>query len=210
MTAPAGRWINRIVGHGSERPDQLLANPDNWRIHPREQQSALGAVLDSVGWVQNIVVNRTTGHVVDGHLRVSLAITRDEKAVPVTYVELSEDEERMVLATMDPLSAMAVTDRDALAALIEQGEGALDALLAGSPEMLAKLDDLGGNVRATDFPGLRDIDEPEYQQMTFVLHREQVPAVLEAVKAAAGPSEVNANRNGSGLHRICESFLAGR
>ena len=27
-------WRNRIVGTGEEAPDQLLANPANWRIHP--------------------------------------------------------------------------------------------------------------------------------------------------------------------------------
>jgi hypothetical protein len=31
-------WRNRIVGSGEEPPDQLLANPANWRIHPGSQQ----------------------------------------------------------------------------------------------------------------------------------------------------------------------------
>lgn len=30
---PARRWRNRIVGHGEEAPDQLLANPMNFRVH---------------------------------------------------------------------------------------------------------------------------------------------------------------------------------
>ncbi len=25
-------WQNRIVGYGEEAPDQLMANPDNWRV----------------------------------------------------------------------------------------------------------------------------------------------------------------------------------
>ena len=29
-------WQNRIIGHGDENPDQLLANPRNWRIHVPE------------------------------------------------------------------------------------------------------------------------------------------------------------------------------
>ena len=44
-------WRNRIVGHGEEAPDQLLANPANWRLHPREQQQALAGALAEVGWV---------------------------------------------------------------------------------------------------------------------------------------------------------------
>jgi len=131
------QWRSRIIGHGEEAPDQLLANPQNWRVHPKAQQDALGAVLDEVGWVQDVVVNRTTGHVVDGHLRVSLAISRQEATVPVVYVELTPDEERLVLATLDPLAAMATTDRDMLAELMagieSQGAGIAD-LLAGVAE----------------------------------------------------------------------------
>jgi len=85
-------WRDRIVGSGHEDPNQLVANPRNWRIHPREQQDALGDILERVGWVQQVLVNRTTGCVVDGHLRVELAISKGEAAVPV-YVELTEDEE---------------------------------------------------------------------------------------------------------------------
>lgn len=113
----ADSWSNRIVGEGEEAPDQLLANPRNWRIHPKAQQSALAAVLDEVGWVQRVLVNRTTGHVVDGHLRVALAISRGEPTVPVTYLELSPEEEALVLASLDPLAGMAVTDAEILAEL---------------------------------------------------------------------------------------------
>lgn len=114
-----GLWRNRIVGEGLEAPDQLLANPHNWRVHPQHQQSALQEVLDRVGWVQRVIVNTTTGHVVDGHMRVAVAISRGETAVPVLYVQLSEEEERLVLATLDPLASLAATDRDMLADLVE-------------------------------------------------------------------------------------------
>ena len=51
------------------------------------------------GWVAEVLVNRTTGNVVDGHLRIELALTRQERTVPVTYVELTQAEEALVLAT---------------------------------------------------------------------------------------------------------------
>jgi hypothetical protein len=65
-------WQSRIVGEGEESPDRLLANPRNWRIHPQSQQQALARLLDKVGWVQRVIVNQRTGHVVDGHLRVAI------------------------------------------------------------------------------------------------------------------------------------------
>lgn len=115
---PLSSFRNRIVGHGSAAPDQLLANPRNWRVHPREQRDALATVLAQVGWVQEVIVNQRTGFVVDGHLRVALALEREEPEVPVKYVDLSEDEEALVLATIDPLSAMAGVDTEKLAELL--------------------------------------------------------------------------------------------
>jgi hypothetical protein len=73
--ATGSRWRNRIVGTGSEPPERLVANPLNWRIHPPRQHAALAGALASVGWVQQVVVNRRTGFVVDGHLRVALCDT---------------------------------------------------------------------------------------------------------------------------------------
>ncbi len=116
---PAAPWKNRITGTGEEAPDQLLANPRNWRIHPEAQQGALASVLDEVGWVGQVLVNRRTGHLVDGHLRVELALSRQEPSVPVTYVDLSESEEALVLASLDPLAGMAVADQEKLRELLE-------------------------------------------------------------------------------------------
>ena len=128
-------WNNRITGTGDEKPDQLMANPKNWRIHPRVQQEAVENALDQVGWVQQVIVNKTTGHLVDGHLRVALAISRNEKTVPVVYVELSETEEALVLASLDPLAGLAATDSDQLAALLAE----VDAEGAGLQNLLDDL-----------------------------------------------------------------------
>ena len=127
-------WECRIVGYGTEYPENLLANPDNWRIHPKEQQEGLAAVLDRVGWVQSVIVNRQTGHLVDGHLRVTLALRRGETSIPVAYVDLSPDDERLVLSTLDPLAGLAATDREMLQQLLEvtdpMGDPQLEDLLA--------------------------------------------------------------------------------
>lgn len=112
-------WQNRIVGEGVERADQLLANPMNFRIHPKNQQDAMTGVLNQVGWVQRVIVNKRTGHIVDGHLRVSLAISAGAQDVPVVYVDLTDAEEALILATLDPISAMAATDADKLRELME-------------------------------------------------------------------------------------------
>jgi hypothetical protein len=105
---------NRIVGSGVEKLDNILFNPRNWRIHPLNQQNALNGVLDEVGWVQEVIVNQRTGNLVDGHLRCQLASRKGETEIPVKYVDLSEEEEALVLATIDPIGAMAATDKEKL------------------------------------------------------------------------------------------------
>ena len=100
-------WKNRIIGSGTADPRKLVPNPENWKIHPEQQQSTMKDALKEIGWVQQVVVNKTTGRIVDGHMRVTLAIEQDEKEVPVLYVNLSEDEEKKALLTLDPVGAMA-------------------------------------------------------------------------------------------------------
>jgi len=110
---------NRIIGSGEEQLDQIMFNPRNWRIHPLSQQDALKGVLEEVGWVQEVIVNKRTGHLVDGHLRCQLAAREGAKTIPVKYVDLSEDEEALVLATLDPIGAMAATDKQKLDELFQ-------------------------------------------------------------------------------------------
>lgn len=128
-------WKNRIVGEGEEAPDQLLANPSNFRVHSTEQGDALDGGLNTLGWIQRVVVNRRTGHIVDGHLRVQRALRRGEPSIPVLYVDLDENEERIALATLDPIAAMAGTDDEQLATLLEGIE-------ADDPQLLQFLADL--------------------------------------------------------------------
>jgi DNA modification methylase len=150
-TSPATTWRNRIVGHGEVAPSELVANPANWRLHPKEQQRALAGALSEVGWVAQVLVNQRTGHLVDGHLRVELAISKGEPSVPVTYVDLSEGEERTVLATLDPLTAMATADAAKLEELLRDLTPSDDALRA----MLDELAQSNGIKRA----GLTNPDE---------------------------------------------------
>ena len=112
--AEKGHWQNRIDGSGLESPQDLLPNPANWRTHSDRQKHTLKAVMNEVGWVQQVVVNKTTGNLVDGHLRVAAAIENGEEEIPVLYVSLTPDEEALVLTTLDPLAGMAGVDTDKL------------------------------------------------------------------------------------------------
>ena len=99
--------------------DQIMFNPRNWRIHPLSQQDALKGVLEEVGWVQQVIVNKRTGNLIDGHLRCQLAAREGAQTIPVVYVDVSEDEEALVLATLDPIAGMAATDKAKLDRLFQ-------------------------------------------------------------------------------------------
>src|SRR5438067_1943977 len=97
-------WMNRIVSYGEENPENLLANPSNLRIHTQEQQDALTGALNEIGWLQDVIINKRTSEewpvgdrgvetLVDGHLRVKLALRYEQPSVPVKYVDLTPAEE---------------------------------------------------------------------------------------------------------------------
>lgn len=144
------RWASRIVGHEEVAPDQLLGNPFNWRVHSMLQQGLMEKTLDTVGWLDEVMVNRVTGHMIDGHMRVLLAMRANEPLVPVRYVELSPDEEKIALRTYDAITELSDVDREKLEALHkdtlampavtddERATRLMDELWNASPLALAK------------------------------------------------------------------------
>ena len=111
-------WQNRITRYGEAAPGELLANEKNWRTHPQAQQDALEGALRTVGVVQNIIVNERSGKLLDGHLRVEMAIRSGQPTVPITFVDLSDEEEALILATIDLVTGLAGTNQELLDSLI--------------------------------------------------------------------------------------------
>lgn len=189
-------WRNRIVGHGEEAPDQLLANPRNWRIHPKAQQAALAGALNEVGWVQDIIVNQRSGHIIDGHARVALAISREEASVPVVYVDLDEREEGIVLATIDPLSAMAGSDYGLLGQV-------LDGIVADGP-LGELLDDLN---MAAESSTLKSPERNLGKNASLIVRAVFSVEQLETIETAINMTGLH-NR-GDALVAIAAAFIGG-
>src|SRR5262245_7804652 len=132
---------NRIKGLRHIRAGDLRPHPKNWRKHPEEQQNALRGILAEVGFVDALMVRELPDgslQIVDGHLR---AETTPDAEVPVLIVDLNDAEAEKVLATFDPLAAMAEPDEAQLEALlkgIETDSEALAALLEQLAEEAAK------------------------------------------------------------------------
>ena len=112
-------WQNRIVEHGTAPANQFLAHELNARRHPGHQRDALRGSLNEVGWVAPVIVSAKTGKLLDGHARIEEALTRDENAeVPFVKIDVSENEERLILASFDPITTMARYDQETLTYLL--------------------------------------------------------------------------------------------
>ena len=90
--------------------NQLRPHPRNWRTHPRAQQDAMRGVLAEIGYADALLARELPDgslQLLDGHLRAEVT---PQAMVPVLILDLDDDEALMLLATLDPLSAMAGTD----------------------------------------------------------------------------------------------------
>ena len=146
MTTPS--WKNRVVATGLAAPSSLLPHPRNWRKHPLKQQRTMADAFGQLGWLVPVIVNRRSGRLIDGHLRVRMAQSAGLAEVPVTYVDLTEEEELLALATIDPLGDLARRGADDLRSIVgdlevqtgdlEQAIKDLDRLAAGDQEGTAQ------------------------------------------------------------------------
>ena len=89
--------------------------------------------MTGVGSVENPLVNERTGRVIDGHARIEDALASNAPQIWVDYCDITEEQERLALATHDPLSALAVTDSAKLDALLKRAgqlaSGSLDRVI---------------------------------------------------------------------------------
>ena len=145
---------DRIVDIVTARAGDLVPNPRNWRTHPETQRRGLEQLLDTVGSVDVLKAVRLPDgrlQLVDGHLRAEI---RQDEEVRVAVLDLTPEEADLVLATFDPVSAMAVADQEMLDALIRD----LDVVRDTSPELFALLESLQ-SLDVGETPDLDDVGE---------------------------------------------------
>lgn len=124
---------NRIAEIRTVTAAELRANPLNWRRHPQRQADALRGVLSEVGIAAPLIAyhspqadNALT--LIDGHMRLTTG-----GSWPCAILDVDDAEARLLLATFDPISALAETDASALDALlrdVQTGDAAVMAMLA--------------------------------------------------------------------------------
>lgn len=132
---------DRIKGLKRIKAGDLRPHPQNWRVHTQAQREALQGILGEIGYADALIARQLPDksyQLLDGHLR---AETTPNTRVPVLVVDLDDDEAAKLLASLDPLAAMAGSDPaqlDALLAGLKSESAALSAMWEGMTSQVAE------------------------------------------------------------------------
>jgi ParB-like chromosome segregation protein Spo0J len=160
---------DRVVELVRVRAGDIEPHPRNWRTHPAAQRAALRGVLEEVGFVGALLARRTSEgrlQLIDGHLR---AETAPEANVPVLVLDVTEEEADKILATHDPLAAMAGADVPLMTELLESIKSENDAVRTMIDEMRQNL---AAPIGQSESPGA-SIDIPRALQIVVECDDEQ-------------------------------------
>lgn len=164
------KWTSRIVGHEKVRADQLMANPFNHRQHPMKQRKVVEASIKEIGFVKSVLVNKTTGRIVDGHERVMQALdSGDDTMVDVEYVELSEEEELKALLLLDASSELADVNRTKVQELASMVEFDIADLTDFAKEVALNF----GNIvedKDGEWQGMPDFQNDEIKEIQLIVY----------------------------------------
>jgi len=150
---------DRIIDFRRVSAGSLLPHPKNWRTHNARQRDVLKGILAEIGYADALLVRELPDgslQLIDGHLR---AETTPNQEVPVLVLDLNEAESDKLLATLDPLAALAGTDQTMLDDLLAQIETENIAV----QEFLRSLTDVAQFVdKVSDCP---EVEIPEVYQI---------------------------------------------
>src|SRR6516162_5169129 len=110
---------NRIKAHRRVRAGDLVPHEFNFRTHPDGQRAALAALYDEIGFARSLLVYELPDgrlKLIDGHLRRDID---PEMEVEVEVLDVTEEEARTLLLSIDPLASLAEAQEQLRARLQE-------------------------------------------------------------------------------------------
>src|SRR5215470_20081597 len=105
---------NRIKSHRRVRAGDLVPHEWNFRLHPELQKVALHAIYQEVGFARSLLAYELPDgrlKLIDGHLRRDID---PDMLVDVEVLDVTDDEARALLLSVDPLAALADYDHGTL------------------------------------------------------------------------------------------------
>ena len=162
---------NRIKGHRRVRAGDLVPHELNFRLHPEGQRAALQALYREVGFARSLLAYELPDgrlKLLDGHLRRDLD---PDMEVDVEVLDVTDDEARALLLSIDPLAALAETQEQLHGRLLELTPTESEDLRAVWEEAArASLEGPGGGARAE----AQAVPEQWYVLVTCRDERQQV------------------------------------
>lgn len=151
----------------------LIPNPRNWRTHGKAQAEALQGLLAEVGFAGAVLARETPEGLmlIDGHLRSE---TAGVGIIPVLVLDVTESEADKILATYDPIGAMADSDAQKLDSLLRDVQTGNQALAT----MLAELAEAAGIIPGAGDDEPEQVDNPEQFEILITLQKEEQQAEL--------------------------------
>jgi hypothetical protein len=213
MAVPTS-FTNRIVGYRpSVNPDELTPNPRNPRLHPTQQREAIRGVLAEVGWVGCALYNVRTGRLIDGHERQQEAKDAGQ-TMPVLDVDLSEEEERLIMATFDPLAALASYDAGTLSSLLDDVSTSSESVATLLADMQQRIDGINDIIETSTFENQGQSHlggDRQTERATIVriaMHVQSVRRIEEALARVIAAHETRMDR-GQALTVLADHYLDG-
>ena len=111
---------NRIKAHRKVKVKDLVPHELNPRVHNEDQRQALRGLLGEIGFARSVLAYELADgrlKLIDGHLRRS-EIDPDAE-IDVEVLDVTDEEARKLLLSIDPLAALADYDNSALEQLRE-------------------------------------------------------------------------------------------
>ena len=197
---------NRVKELRHVPASDLRPNPKNWRTHPTAQRDALRGILAEVGMADAVLARELPDGslmLIDGHLR---AETLGDGNVPVLVLDVNEAEADKLLATLDPVAAMAGKDAEQLAALLGQ--------LKEQDDNLASLvwpDYIIEPLLSADWtppePGEMPTKEQKSEQDVLRLTAEQRETVDAAIAKCREFNEDDSLTDSQCIELVCQEYL---
>ncbi|MEE9472354.1 MAG: hypothetical protein V3V82_00035, partial [Acidimicrobiia bacterium] len=141
----------------------------NWHLHGTQQVDGLRDAIKRVGWAGALLFNERTNRLIDGHARKKISPGEE---VPVLIGDWSEEDEKFILATLDPLAALAEVSKDAFGQLlhdVQTGSDALSAMLEGmAADNGIDLFEVGGNDPNAEWGGMPEFEHEDKEAVQSI------------------------------------------
>ena len=173
---------DRIKDFRRVSASSLKPNPKNWRVHNTRQRNVLKGILAEIGYADALLVRELSDgslQLLDGHLR---AETTPNQEVPVLVLDLNDAEADKLLATLDPLAALADTNQTMLDDLLSQVETENIAV----QEFLRSLTESPTEEGGSELFDAKEVEIPEVYQILVTCNDEEEQRVIFEYLTADG------------------------